>query len=205
MWPHPHPRDRAVPEGGGVEGGGGAGWAARQLRPARPATRICNRLTSPDQRSTLHNKYFFLAQNIFDTNKHDSCIQKLFFAPKKYLHTLQKYLMCVDPCPEWRAGCKSQHTKEIVIKRLAGRAAGCCGQQTPASGQARLYWAVLGLLVSSLKFNVDDLPRPWRGRAVAAGAGAGIINMPPWLLWTLPLRQGRGGSLCVSVLFTTFQ
>ena len=105
--------------------------------------------------------------------------------------------MCVDPCPEWRAGCKSQHTKEIVIKRLAGRAAGCCGQQTPASGQARLYQAVLGLLLSSLKFNVDDLPRPWRGRALAAGAGAGIINMPPWLLYGL-WRTGRAGAgLCV--------
>ena len=204
MWPHPHPRGPRRARGRGSGGGGQAGQSARQLRPARPATRICNRLTSPDQRSTPHNKYFFVAQNIFDTNKHDSCIQK-FFLRKKYLHTLQNYLMCVDPCPEWRAGCKSQHTKEIVIKRLAGRAAGCCGQQTPATGQARLYQAVLGLLVSSLKFNVDDLPRPWRCRALAAGAGAGIINMPPWLLWTLPLRQGRGGSLCVSVLFTTFQ
>ena len=94
MWPHPHPRDRAVPEGGGVEGGGQAGQSARQLRPARPATRICNRLTSPDQRSTPHNKYFFVAQNIFDANKRDSCIKKLFLLRKKYLHTLQKYLMC---------------------------------------------------------------------------------------------------------------
>ena len=109
------------------------------------------------------------------------------------MHTLQKYLWCVDPCPEWRAGCKSQHTKEIVIKRLAGRA-GRCGQQTAASGQGQ---AVLGLLVSSLKFNVDDLPRPWRCRALAA-AGAGIINMPPWLLWTLPHRQGQGRALVCS-------
>ena len=130
MAPSPPPGPRRA------RGGGQAGQAVRQLRRARPATRICNRLTSPDQRSTPHNKYFFVAQNIFDTNKHDSCIQKLFFGRKKYLHTLQKYLMCVDPCPEWRAGCKSQHTKEIVIKRLAGRAAGCCGQQTPATGQA---------------------------------------------------------------------
>ena len=111
------------------------------------------------------------------------------------MHTLQKYLWCVDPCPEWRAGCKSQHTKEIVIKRLAGRA-GRCGQQTAATGQGQ---AVLGLLVSSLKFNVDDLPRPWRCRALAlAAAGAGIINMPPWLLGTLPHRQGQGRALVCS-------
>ena len=34
MWPHPHPGDRAVPEGGGVEGGGRLGSTAASARPA---------------------------------------------------------------------------------------------------------------------------------------------------------------------------
>ena len=38
MWPHPHPRDCAAPEGGGVEeGGGGAGWPVSTAASVRPA------------------------------------------------------------------------------------------------------------------------------------------------------------------------
>ena len=89
MAPSPPPGPRRA-RGRGSGGGGAGGQSARQLRPARPATRICNRLTSPDQRSTPHNKYFFVAQNIFDTNKHDSCIKKLFLLRKKIFAHLAK-------------------------------------------------------------------------------------------------------------------
>ena len=142
MWPHPHPGDRAVPEGGGVEGGGQAGQSARQLRPARPATRICNRLTSPDQRSTPHNKYFSVAQNIFDTNKHDSCIQKIFLLRKKIFAHLAKIFDVCRSLSRVAGWLQVATHKRNRYKKVGGP--GCWVLRAANTGHwpgcTRLYW-----------------------------------------------------------------
>ena len=137
--PIPTPGTAPCPRAGEWRGG----QSARQLRPARPATRICNRLTSPDQRSTPHNKYFSVAQNIFDTNKHDSCIQKLFLLRKKIFAHIAKIFDVCRSLSRVAGWLQVATHKRNRYKKVGGP--GCCWVLRAANtgqwpGYTRLYW-----------------------------------------------------------------